>query len=236
MWDVPGEELRAAVEGCAEELLWRVAVEEPPVDALDVANRLGIVVARNEALSTRAKFVRLPQNTIVVGRNERPERRQWAIAHEIGESVAHQVFQSLGVSAQDLTPPWREQIANELAVCLLLPYRWFSADGRALDWDLLRLKQRYSTASHELIARRMLAMRPPVAVTLCDHGRITWRRCNATLAVPPLSGPERRAWRHSHSTGRSCALGGAVRCWPIHEPRWRREVIRTEFFDDSECT
>ena len=46
------------------------------------------------------------QATIVVGPAERPEREQWAVAHEIGESVAYRVFDALG-SIRKLRRPRR---------------------------------------------------------------------------------------------------------------------------------
>ena len=38
-------------------------------------------------------------------------------------------------------------------------------EGAACDWDVLLLKQRFATASHELIARRIVACRPRRVVT-----------------------------------------------------------------------
>ena len=55
-------------------------------------------------------------------------------------------------------------MANNLAGRLLLPTAWFVADAAAENWDLIALKHRYATASHELIARRMLESIEPLAV------------------------------------------------------------------------
>ena len=119
-----------------------------------------------------------------------------------------------------------------------MPRRWFAADGRELDWDLLELKERYSTASHELIARRMLELRPPIVITVCDQGRVHWRRSNITARPPDLLPEERAVWRDAHQTGLpACdtldAESGleAVRCWPVHELGWKREIIRSEIAD-----
>jgi hypothetical protein len=123
-----------------------------------------------------------------------------------------------------------------LAGCLLLPERWFAADGRDLRWDLYDLKQRYQTASHELIARRMLDMQPPIIVTLFDQGKITWRRSNILRRPPPLTSAEKRTWQVANEGGKASEYSEAdlptgindIRCWPIHEPTWRREILRTE--------
>jgi len=241
--EIPSEEFAAAVDACAAETLWEAGVDGPPVDALAVAERLQMAVTHDCTMPHRGRFVRLAdyerdgggQATIVVGVAERPEREQWAVAHEIGESIAYRVFERLGVSFDESLPTAREQVANRLASALLLPRRWFAADGRDYDWDLLELKQRYHTASHELIARRMLEMRPPIVITVCDLGRVHWRRSNVTARPPDLLPEERAAWREAHETGLPSievldAETGleTVRCWPIHEPGWKREILRSE--------
>jgi hypothetical protein len=100
---------------------------------------------------------------------------------------------------------------------------------------MLELKEHYSTASHELIARRMLDMRPPVVITICDHGRVHWRRSNVANRPPQMLDDERDLWQVVHRTGMAAgdALDGEtglarVRCWAIHEPGWKREIMRSE--------
>jgi Zn-dependent peptidase ImmA (M78 family) len=242
--EIPSEEFAAALDACAGEVLWEAGVEQPPVDAAAVAERIGLVVACDETTSHRARFVRLAderggdnaQGTIVVGIAERPERRQWAIAHEIGENVACRVFDALGVDPKTAPTDARELVANHLASCLLLPRDWFAREGHAVDWDLLALKQCFATASHELIARRMLEMRPAVVITLCDLGTVHWRRSNAATRPPAMLPEELAAWRRSHELGTPAAATldpsttglESVRCWPIHEPDWKREILRSE--------
>jgi len=242
--EIPSEEFAAALDACAADILWEAAVESSPVDAELVAQRLGLVVAQDETMVCRGRFVRLTdqvfaapgQGTILVSPAERPERRQWALAHEIGESVAHRVFAALGVRSAAAEPDARELVANHLAGCLLLPRRWFSVDGPALDWDLFALKERYATASHELIARRMLEMNPPIVITLCDLGRVHWRRGNMPGRVPRMLPEEQDVWQRSHTGGvmQSTALDAVatglerVRAWPVHEPGWKREILRSD--------
>jgi Zn-dependent peptidase ImmA (M78 family) len=240
--EIPADEFAAALDVCAAEVLWEAGIDEPPIDALAVADGLGLVVARDYAMPYRGRFVRLAERdhehggvgTIVVGAAQRPEREQWAVAHEIGESVAYRVFERLGVSFDEALPAARERVANRLAGSLLLPRRWFAADGCELGWDLAALKDRYATASHELIARRMLEMRPPIVITLCDHGKVRWRRSNACSRPPGLLAEERSIWQEAHVTGwpASATLDAesgleSVDCWPIHEPEWKREILRS---------
>jgi hypothetical protein len=242
--DIPYEAFNAELDDFVDRLLWEAGVDRPPVDTRLLADHLKIVVVSNCRLSHRGQFVRLPQNTaarggqatIVVGPAERPEREQWAIAHEVGESEAHGVFAHLGIRPENAPEGAREFVANRLASCLLLPRRWFAADGRAFDWDLFELKDRYATASHELIARRMLEMAPPVVITLCDQGRVIWRRGNLGSHLPRLLPDEHDAWQRAHVTGLtqdelldSWSTGlERVRAWPVHESDWKREIIRSE--------
>jgi hypothetical protein len=242
--DIPHEDFETTLDDCVERLLWEAGVDQPPVDARLVAGHLGLLVVSNRELPHRGQFVRLARNesagdsqaTIVVAPAERPEREQWAIAHEIGEFIAHDVFARLGVRPEAAAENAREHVANRLAGGLLLPRRWFARDGRAFDWDLLELKDRYATASHELIARRMLEMSPPIVVTLCDQGRVVWRRGNVGSQLPRLLPEERDAWQHAHVTGLAVddpldplSTGlDRVRAWPVHEPDWMREILRSE--------
>jgi hypothetical protein len=238
--EIPAEQLAQVLDACAAEVLWEAGIEKPPVDATIVAERLDLVVAHNAALPCRGKLIDLAdprggsatQGTIVVGPAERPERLQWAVAHEIGESVAHRVFAALSVQADEDA---REQIANHLAGRLLLPRRWFAADGPRFDWDLFDMKRRYATASHELIARRMLEMNVPIVVTLFDQGRIRWRRTNTGGRPPQLLGEEATIWESTHKSGEpqahdcNAADSGleSIHAWPIHEPEWKREILRS---------
>ncbi|HEY4234823.1 MAG TPA: ImmA/IrrE family metallo-endopeptidase [Lacipirellulaceae bacterium] len=246
--EIPTEEFAAAVDDCAADTLWEAGITEPPIDATLIAERIGLVVASDETMSVRGRFVRLADaagrdtehGTIVVGPAERPERMQWAVAHEIGESVAYRVFATLGVQPEVAPSSAREIVANHLASCLLLPRPWFAAAGRELDWDLFGLKQRFATASHELIARRMLEMRPPIVITMCDQGSIRWRRSNAAGRPPKMFPREHSAWQrcHERNVPTSATLDPAetglelVRAWPIHEPDWKREILRSEV---AEC-
>jgi len=239
--EIPAEQLRSAVETCARGLLAEAGVFHPPVDAAGVARRLGLDVVCDTAAEVRGRLVRLAdlpgsqQGTILLADEPRPERRQWAIAHEIGELAAHRMFVELGIATVEIASSSREQIANRLANALLLPREWFLADGRAVDWDLYELKEIYATASHELIARRLLDMPPPVIVTLFDQGELQWRRANLPGRAPPLIPAEREVWQAAFEIGdpafsdRSYLPDGIedVRCWPVHEPGWRREILRT---------
>ena len=152
------------------------------------------------------------------------------MAHEIGEHHAEQVFSSLGVDPREADPAARETVANHLAGRLLLPTEWFGPDAVELDWDLPALKQRYTSASHELIARRMLDFEPWIVITIFDNGRITLRRSNRYRRRPEFAAEERQCWREVSERCQAHTIEGAgyrISGWPVHEPDWRREILRT---------
>lgn len=232
------EEVAAGLDAIAMEVLGSARVQGPPVDPVRLAQALGLVVVLDGQQGVRGRYVRLrgprgrmSRPTVLLRPDPRPERRHWALAHEIGEHVAHRVFQYLGIDLRLAVPQAREFVANQMAGRLLLPTVWFEADALATQWDLLALKARYATASHELIARRMLEFPSPAIITIFDQGAVTFRKSNVPGRVPPCSADEIGCWQEVHREHRpaEAILGSTrVRGWPVHEPGWKREILRTE--------
>lgn len=235
------------VERCAADLLWEAGIDAPPVDAFLLADRLGLLVTGSGPMPQRARLARLAGGrgidgdggssavlTIALRPDDRPERRHWAVAHEIGEAFAWRVFDLLDGAE---TPPAdaRERVANALASCLLAPRRWFLPACDAADGDLGELKRVFSTASYEVLARRMLALEElPHIISVFDQGRCTWRSSNVGGATPKVQPLESACQMRTHRAGRLVDTPRhegplrRVRCWPVHEPHWRREVLRTD--------
>lgn len=231
--EIEARELSAALDRVAGEILERAGISGPPVNAFAVARGLGAVVVLDDRLQGRARLLRLSagRDAIVLRSEPRMERRQWAIAHEIGEMFAYRVFGELSLYPGEAPGAAREEVANALAGRLLLPGRWFEREARECDWDLARLKGRFATASHELVARRMLDFEEPVIVTVFDNGGITLRASNVPGRVPGLRPAEEAARRRAHESGEAREEAEAalrVQAWPVHEPRWKREILRTE--------
>ena len=227
----------SALDEVAADLLSQAGVNSPPVDALILAERLQIAVVFDADQQGRARHKRLAgASSIFLNPDDRPERLQWAAAHELGEVVAHRVAARAG-AGDDLSPGLREQIANQIASRLLLPRAWFAADAQRLDGDVLELKSLYRTASHELIAWRLLDLPEPSIVTIFDRGCMTRRRSNLDGQSPPLSPMERACWRQVHHSGKPLEQSiGAVRVqgWPVHEPHWTREILRVRPLGESD--
>jgi hypothetical protein len=230
----------ATIDATVNDLLSTSRVRRPPVDAIAVADRLGFVVVWDEQQTGRARIAmvasrrgRLPRPTVFLRPDARPERVQWALAHEIGEAAMKNILKRARLNSDLLHDHVREQLANRFAGRLLLPSTWFSASVQDCDMDLFALKQTYTTASHELIAWRMLDLSPPAIVSLFDHGKLQARRSNVPGKVPALSRDEADAWRQAHQTGEAFRRDTPFRidAWPIHEPDWRREIVRLEVAD-----
>jgi hypothetical protein len=236
------EELTAGLDAVVEEVLARARVESPPIDAFAVAQALGLAVAWDDRQEGRARYVRIadrraasPRAAILLRPEPRCERRQWAVAHEIGEHVVHRVFAVWAIDPREAPPNAREAVANFFAGRLLLPTAWFESDAGETGWDLLALKMRYATASHELIARRMLECRPPVIVTIFDQDKITFRRGNLPGRAPPPTAAElscQREVRQCNEPRERRMDLCRIACWPIHETDWKREIMRTEVEED----
>ncbi|MCS7306603.1 MAG: ImmA/IrrE family metallo-endopeptidase [Thermoguttaceae bacterium] len=239
MWgQLDWQEYVQVLDSVVAESLQAAKVSQPPVDPCRIARALGLRVVWDGGLAERGRYVRLRQQgghhpvpTMILQRHPRAERCYWAAAHELGEHLVYQVAEQLGLRVEEDWGVWRERMANHLAARILLPTAWFSQDGQRLDWDLRALKQRYSTASHEAIARRMLEMEEPVIISIFDHGQLRWRRANRPGRVPPLSQVESLCWQTAHQENQDHQEFSEhlrIRAWAVHEPGWRREILRTE--------
>lgn len=235
------EELTSGLDGVVADTLAAAGITQPPIDAVTVAQALGLVVATDDRQSGRARIVRLGQAgalraSIMVRPDPRRERFQWAVAHEIGEHLAIEAFRQIGLAVRDAPPGAREHVANQLAGRLLLPRDWFAREGSRCGWDLPSLKRTFTTASHELIARRMLDFPPTIAITVFDQGRRTFRRGNLSGRLPPLGALEQSCRREANESGSPAMIsagGLLVQAWPVHELDWQREIVRTEWDLDA---
>lgn len=234
-------ELTDVIDDTVAAILRRGGVKRPPVNAVELARRLGFHVLWDDHQAGRARVAavrsgpgRRPRPAVFLRREPRPERIQWAVAHEIGEQFSAEVCRRLRIDAAEPADS-REQIASALATRLLLPGKWFCSEAAELDFDILRLKTRFATASHELVARRLLDLPMPVLITIFDHGKLAFRRWNLPRRPPPIFPIEEQLWRRAHESGQATHNAGPPRIdvWPIHEPGWKREILRLELADDD---
>jgi len=226
------------LDALVDQLLESAGIPGPPVEAELLAKRLGIDVVLDASQSTRGRQKRIStRSTIFVRPDPRPERMQWSMAHEIGEAVAWRLAENWAdfAEGEDSSHPAREQVANVLASRILLPSCWFFRDVENCREDLFQLKKRYGTASHELIALRMLDGPGAAMITIFDNLRLTQRRSNRHERPPLLMPFERRSWVRGHETNVAVdeyESGCRIQCWPVHEIGWQREILRTSWEDD----
>src|SRR5262245_7777037 len=233
---MPSELLRdylvAQIDAAVAELLAAAKVDSPPVDAIAIAQRhLGMVVCLDKRQTQRGRAQRGAGSRQIYLRPEPTvERHQWTVAHEIGEHLKPGLLTRLGVEPAEAKAMMGESLANLFANRLLVPAAWFAADAPDLDHDLLALKQRYSTSSHEVLALRLLDLPEPCIITIIDNERIHRRRSNAWPTRRELAPAEEKCQRHIHLHGKPHQLsegGWSVRGWPVHTADWKREILRS---------
>jgi hypothetical protein len=229
---LPREEVAATVDRVVEELLQAAGVALPPVDAIALAQRhLGMVVCLDGRQPQRGRAQRAGGRKQIYLRPEpTEERHQWAVAHEIGEHLKTQLLQRIGVDPEQTRAMSGESLANLFAHRLLVPTCWLAEDAPVLDYDVLELKKRYRTASHEVIAWRFLDLPEPCIVTIVDNERVHRRRSNSWRINRRLTPVEERCQRHVHSSSRPQVVrenGWTVQGWPVHQQDWKREILRS---------
>ncbi len=242
--EIAPEEFAAALDAVAGRIVETLDWQQEPIDCLRLARRLGVEVAYDSRQSGRGRIVSLaggpvqPAESILLRPEPRPERVQWAVAHELGEKFACDVFGALGVDPREAPRGARETVANRLAGRILLPSGPFGDHARRCGWDLVELKRRWSTASHELIARRMLDFEPWIVITVFDNGRPTFRGANRYRRRPPLEPGEMQCRELVDRTGAPQTHEEPtyrVQGWPVNEAQWKREILRTERLELEEA-
>jgi Zn-dependent peptidase ImmA (M78 family) len=230
--DLPRDELLLKLDTFVDDLLRRAGVAEPPVDAIQLAQRhLGMVVCLDRRQAARGRAQRTggrPQ--IFLKPEPTEERHQWTVAHEIGEHLKVPLLERLGIDPRETRAMAGESLANLLAHHLLVPACWFTSDAPQLGYDVLELKQRYRTASHEVLALRLLDLPEPVIITIVDNDHVSRRRSNAWRVRKQLEPVEQRCQRYVNHYSRPKVLredGWTVHGWPVHQADWKREILRS---------
>src|SRR5258707_10836559 len=149
--DFSREEVHHIIDRVVKELLERAGVQEPPIDAIILAQKhLGMVVCLDSRQPQRGRAQRAGgQKQIFLRSEPTEERHQWTVAHEIGEHLKTDLLHRIGIEPEQMRAMTGESLANLLAYRLLTPSRWFASDAADRDYDVLELKKLYSTASHE---------------------------------------------------------------------------------------
>ncbi|MFO0930006.1 MAG: hypothetical protein U0736_23775 [Gemmataceae bacterium] len=193
-------------------LLEAAGVVEPPVDAVAMAQRhLGMAVCLDHKLTE--------------------EQRQRTVAHKIGEHLKADLLRRLGIDPSEPRAMAGESLANRFAERLLVPTGWLAEQARLGGFDLFALKRIFRTASHEVIAWRLLDLPEPSIITVVDNEQVSRRRGNTCRPPRDLSDAERHCLTQVQRYSRPCAVnadGWHVQGWPIHQVDWKREILRSQ--------
>jgi Zn-dependent peptidase ImmA (M78 family) len=232
------EDVTAVVDRFVQELLGGAGVAEPPVDCIKLAQgHLGMVICLDTRQQQRGRAQRAAGRKQIYLRPEpTEERHQWTVAHEIGEHLKTKLLERLDVQADQTQSMTGESLANLFAHRLLVPRIWYAADAPALDYDLLALKNRYATASHEVLALRMLDLPDPCIITIVDNDHIHKRRSNARRVRKALEPVEEKCRLYVNKHGRPHVVranGWTVHGWPVHQADWKREILRSVVDEES---
>jgi Zn-dependent peptidase ImmA (M78 family) len=230
--DMPREDVVAQIDRMVEDLLDAAKIVQPPVDTIALAQQhLGMVVCLDQRQPQRGRAQRtLGKKQIYLRPEPREERHQWTVAHEIGEHLKGELLQRLNIETGEARAMTGESLANLFAYHLLAPTCWFADDAKTLDYDLLALKKRYATSSHEVLAWRFLDLPQPCVVTIIDNERIHRRRSNAWPTKRQLLPIEEQCWKYVTSRGETMVARGdewTVTGWPVHQLDWKREILRS---------
>jgi Zn-dependent peptidase ImmA (M78 family) len=239
MDDIPREEVVAVIDRLVDDLLDRAALEGPPVDAIALAQRhLGMIVCLDRRQQQRGRVQRAGRRPQIFLRPEpTEERHQWTVAHEIGEHLRPELLQRLHLEPEQARALKGESLTNLFSSRLLVPTRWFAKDAPALDYDVLELKKRYSTSSHEVIALRFLDLPEPCVVTIIDNDHIHRRKSNGPRIRKELTPAEDKCRRYVNKYSRPRVVqekGWTVQGWPVHQSDWKREILRSVVEEGAE--
>ncbi len=208
---------------------WRdFTSKAPPVDAFVLAKALNLSVHIDSDLGTRGySRRRWGIEAIMVGSKNpgKSERKHFTIAHEIGEVLL----------AGKVGQGFIEDASNLMAVSLLLPRNWFHKDAEALDFDLAALKRRYSTASHEVIAYRMLDVKPLI-ITIFDNGKLYRRKGSYPTRIRRICPLEMECMKAVSDSAEQVLLEDdeiSVTGWPVFRENWKRVILKTELKDTN---
>ncbi len=116
----------AKIEGMTLDVLDEAGIEKPVVNAVEIARKQGISVKEiemPEGYSDVAGFYNKGEKTIYVAKDDKPVRKLFTVAHELGHYfLGHENYSVLlRIPKADAIYPKEEKEANIFAADLLMP-------------------------------------------------------------------------------------------------------------------
>lgn len=232
--DFSQEELVEAVERLVGGLLERAGANEPPVDALRIAeDHLGIPVTvqepeEDERGRPRAGTRRRPEG-IVFSSLASDEQRQTAAAQGVARAILPDLLRKFGVEPGTENKQMAGHIRTLIASRLLVPTRQLRSALRSCKYDLAVLKKHFRSASMETIAHRLLDLDDPCVIAIVDDGVVSSRRGNAAAVSKKLTPAEQacleRVTQQDLPDVQRCE-GWRVQGWPVPGRPFQRVILR----------
>lgn len=216
------EEISGLLDKLVEELLAKCGIGGPPVEPRKIADALGLVYDETELEGRRGQsYRRYGRQHVEIHHKDRPERKNFALAHEIMELELKKALDD---------PRESHRWANLGASFLLMPTPWFRDQCLRTGFDLAKLKKAFSAASWEVIALRTLNFSESI-ITIVDDDRVTRRKSSYPFYVSKkLSNREREVVLEVLQTKKaqkqhfpSCD----VTAYPVFEKEHKRIILRT---------
>lgn len=228
MSDFSAEDLFDAVDREVQLLLESVGTDEPPVDAMELAQYAFRLVIRESDPDEESP--RRPRaNEVLIRADFSEEARQMACARGCARQLVPAVFKRLGVELGVENRGAMNQLIGLITPRLLLPSRWFARDDRKSGHDLIELKERYFTCGYELIALRWLDLEEPLVVAVIDDGMVSIRRGNRAPVNRNLTPAEAECSQRIGESGEPERVrrgDWTVHGWPIPNGPFNRIVLR----------
>jgi Zn-dependent peptidase ImmA (M78 family) len=216
------EDTIAVIEKLVQKILDDSGIIGPPVDPQKIAKKLKIPFTESEISGRRGQnFVLNGHRVIDINKDDRPERKCFTLAHELIEILLPPEF---------ISKDERHDIALVGAPYVLMPTEWFHDACVVTKFDIFKLKEIFSTASHEAVAVRTLAFAPGI-ITVIDDKKVT----NRQSSMPGFSGKklmpiEKKAADEALTTGERVSLKSSeceTTAYPLLNEEVKRIILRT---------
>lgn len=222
------EEISGLLDKLVEDLLAKCQIDRPPVQPKKIADAIGLVYHETKLEGRRGQSYRHNgRQHVEIHRRDRPERKNFALAHEIMELELKKALND---------PKESHRWANLGASFLLTPTAWFRDQCVQTGFDLAKLKKVFSTASWEVIALRTLNFSESI-ITIVDDDRVARRKSTYPFYVSRrLSDEENHVVLEVLQTKKvqrqhfpTCDVTG----YPVFEKERKRVILRTVLDETS---
>ena len=233
--DFSQEELVDAIDRLVAGMLERAGANTPPVNALSVAeHHLGIPVevvepAEEDESGRRRPRARASGGGITLTTDMNDEQRQRAAADGIARLLLPDIYRKVGVVAGSESKQFTAHVRGLTVARVLIPAKLLRAALRDCKYDVPELHKRFSTASMEAVAARLLDLDDPCVIAIVDDGVVASRRSNRMPVNRKLEGAEQECvdrvtdldLPHRARIGEWTAWG-----WPVANRPFRRIILR----------